>query len=85
MKTLLIQSCELDTGLVGYPNAADAHPDLTPAEYEAILPSNQALLNRSIYADSASVYNLKSWVPQVMIESQYLAGFEGRACVSYSA
>ncbi len=52
------------SGLVGYSFAALAHPYLTPAEYEAILPSNEAMFNRSVYADSASMYNLSSWIPQ---------------------
>ena len=52
-------------GMVGYSNAVDIHPDLTPAEYEAILPSDQAMFNRSVYADSTSLYPLQSWIPQV--------------------
>lgn len=55
----------LAAGLVGYSYAAESHPDLPPELYEAILPSNQAMLNRSVYANASSQYNLTSWVPQV--------------------
>ncbi len=51
--------------MVGYSYAADSHPDLSPAEYEAILPSNQALFPRSDQSDSAPKYTLSSWIPQV--------------------
>lgn len=54
-------------GLVGYSYAADSHPDLSPELYEAILPSNQALLNRSVYANASSQYDLASWTPQVNV------------------
>lgn len=69
--------------MVGYSFAADAHPTLTPAEYEAILPSNQALFNRSVYADSSSLYDLKSWIPQARPPNTLLVICPGlsRSCV----
>jgi len=51
--------------MVGYSYAAEAHPGLTPAEYEAIVPTNAAMFKRSDQTDSAPEYNTSSWVPQV--------------------
>ena len=50
--------------MVGYSYAAESHPGLAPAQYEAIVPTNEALFNRSVYSDSGSLYDLKSWIPQ---------------------
>ena len=59
-------SC-VGAGMVGYSQAFESHPELSPAEYEAILPSNQAMFNRSDYTDTAPKYNTSSWIPQVGI------------------
>jgi hypothetical protein len=53
------------SGMVGYSYAADSHPGLSSADYEAIVPTNAALFNRSDYSDSTPKYNLSSWIPQV--------------------
>ena len=55
--------------MVGYSQAAESHPDLSPAEYEVLLPSNEAMFNRSDYTDSAPKYNTSSWIPQVALFS----------------
>lgn len=60
-------NCFVHTGMVGYSYAASKFPDLKPADYKAILPSNRAMLNRSVYADAGSEYNLTEWVPQVHV------------------
>ena len=52
--------------MVGYSFAALVNPDMTPEEYEAVLPSNEALFNRSVYADADSMYNQSSWIPEVL-------------------